>query len=690
MSRILTFGLAALALQARLLAQQPPTEPPDATPVVPPVLPGTQEALLPNGLRLVVLEQHRQPILSVTLSVPAGSAFDPTGREGLSDMLAALMTRGAGKRTGPEVAAAIEAVGGSFSASAELDYLTIQADLLSNHAPLAFELIGNAVLRPALDSAEIESLRDQTSASLSTALDDPGTLAGRVFLVTTYRRHPYARRPVPPSVAAIKRQDLLAYLKARIRPAGSVLVVAGDITLTEARKLASTSLGAWAGVRAVPLPPAPPAPPPPAIVLVHAGGVKEAEIIVGNTTFGGGDTAYYAATVMSRILGDGGQGRLPRALNQEHGWSGVTGASFLRATGRGVFQASATIPVEDADSALLEMFAQLARLRTEPVPDVELARARENVAGSFALRLQTVGQLGRAVAESRQLGLPPSYLATYRKRILGVTPAQIRSVARRVFPDSGTIAVVVGDAARLYQPLSRIRAVRIFAADGRSLTPEAIQPRDVPLVFDPSQATGRTDSLAILTEGKTVGLQIARLARGGDTVSYVEETVLGSAVSQTTRLSFDTAGHMRNLEQVGKVRGQDTRIRLAYGNGRVRGSATIATPEGPRSLTVDTTVSASVIDDNGIPAILPLLKWELNTRWTLEVFASGENLIRPMRLTVADLTRISVPAGDFECYRADLDGAPQRVSFYVTSATPHRLVRVELAGVPFEFVAVNP
>lgn len=683
-------AFAVFLIVTSLDAQQVPPEPPDPAPLAPPRLPAAQETLLPNGLKLVVLEQHRQPILSVSLSLPAGSAFEPAGKEGLTDLLAALMTRGAGSRSGAEVATQVESVGGSFSAAADPDALTIQADLLSTHAALAFDLISSAVLHPSLDSQEVALWSRQAASTLAASLGEPTTIAGRVFLATSYRNHPYGRRALPQSVVGIRRADLLAYLKARARPAGSVLVVAGDMTLAEARKLAIASFGGWKGIRPTPLEAATPAPAPPGIILVHAGGVKDATIVVGNMTFTGADSSYFAATVLSRILGEDGRGRIGRALNVEHPWSALAGASFLRSTSRGLFQVTATVSAEDADSALHEIYAQLRRMRTDTVSGLELQRAGESLAGGFALRLQTVGQLGRAFTETRQLGLPATYLATYRQRIVGVSATQVRTVARRIFPESGTVTVVVGDAGRLYAPLSRIRKVAIFSVDGRPLTPAAIQPRAATLAFDVSRVAGRTDSMAILTEGKVVGLQVTSLSRDGDGLAYVEQTALGNAISQTTKVTFDTAGHMRGLDQVGRVRGQDTRIHLAYGSGRVQGSATTAGPAGPRTITVDTAVSTSIVDDNAIPAILPLLKWDINTRWTIQVFASGENLIRTMTLTAADLTQVAVPAGEFECYRADLEGGPQRVSFYVTSTPPHRLIRVELPGSTFEFVTVNP
>jgi hypothetical protein len=263
-------------------------------------------------------------------------------------------------------------------------------------------------------------------------------------------------------------------------------------------------------------------------------------------------------------------------------------------------------------------------------------------------------------------------------------------MARRVFPVRGTVSVVVGDAARLYGPLSKVGTVRIFSVDGRPLSPEAVEPRMVPLALVPSQAAARVDSLAILADGRTVGMQVTRLTPAGDSLTYVEETVLGTMLSQTTTLTFDTAGRMRSLDQSGKARGQDTKIRLTYGNGRVRGSALLAGNDGPRTIAVDTAVSEGIVDDNGIQAILPLLRWDINVRWAFDVFASGENVLRRLTLTAADLTRVTVPAGTFDCYRADLEGGPQRVSFFVASKPPHRVIRVELANSPIEFIAVNP
>ncbi len=690
MNRTLGRCALLLALPSVLTAQQAPGAPPEPAPIVAPALPRAQETLLPNGLRLILLEQHRLPALSLTLSVPAGSAFDPPDREGMAELLAALITRGGGARTAAQVATEIEGVGGSLSASADPDFLTVQADVVSSHAALAFDLIAEGLLRPALAPSELEVLRGQTIDGLQGGLADPGTLAARIFLIGAYQRYPYARRATPASVSAISRDELVAFQKARVRPAGSMLVVVGDITLAEARRLALKSFGTWKGVKPAPLPAPVKNNPPRGIVLVHVPGARDASILMGGTTFAGTDTAYYAAAVLNRILGDERNGRLIRALGREHGWTSATGASFLRTARLGLFQATAAVPAEAADSALREMSLQLDLLRNELAPARELARARENIAGGFALRLQSASMLAGGITEAAVLGLPASYVAGYRTKIAAVTAAQVRAVARRAFPANALVTVVVGDGARLYDPLSKLAPVQLFSSDGHPLTPDSVQPRSGALVLNLAGMASRTDSLAILAQGQTIGLQVTRLQRSGDSLIYTERTQLGQALNQLTTLTFDTIGRMRHLDQTGVVRGQNTRISLAYGGGRVIGEVQVIGASGPERFAVDTALAPGVLDDNAVQAMLPLLPWAPNTRWSFPVFVSGEHTVRTLTLTAADITQVTTPGGTYECYRADLEGGQQRVSFFVTTAAPHRIVRVELANSPVVFITVSP
>ena len=682
---------AVLGFVATAEAQQFPTTPPPATPIAPARFPPFQESVLPNGLRMIVVESHRQPVLSVSLSIPAGSAYDPAGKHGLADFVAGLLTKGAGSRSADEISQAIEGVGGSLGATATPDFITVQADVLSSSAPLAFELLSDVVLRPRFDSTEVELLRRQTLSGLQAELADPGAVASRIMLRFLYGEHPYAFRATPGTVNAITREDLTGFREARFRPSGALLVIAGDVTAAEARRLATKSFGSWPGAAPAPLePPAPPKPTATEVVLVHRPGSVQANILVGNATYPATDTTYYAATVANRVLGDGSDSRLFMILREQKGWTYGAYSQLSRPRGVGMFQASAEVRTEVADSALRELLAQLKRITTELVPPSELAAAKNSLVGSFPLSVQTANQIAAAVARARLLGLPANYVQTYRNRLNAVTASRLRAAARATIKPDVAMVVVVGDGARLYPALKAIGPVRILSTEGRELTAEDLEPKATPLNLALDRLVPRRDSLSVMVQGRKMGYQTAALERVGGKLKYTEITRIQGFVDQTTELMLDSAGGMISTRQSGQMQGQKTSIDVTYGGGRVRGSAQVMSPEGPKSFAVDTTVPETVLDDNALQALLPAFRWAPGASWNLEVFSSGENRIKRMTLAVTATQTVSVPGGTFEAYRAELTSGDQAVAFYLTTSAPHRLIRVAVANTPIEFVAEGP
>jgi zinc protease len=682
--------LLALGLTATAAARaQFPPNPPAPLPLRPAVYPAAQETVLPNGLRLVVLESHRQPIVAVTLSLPAGTAYDPPGKEGVADLLAALVTRGAGPRSGPEIADLLERIGGSLSASATPDYLTLQADILTPQTETALGLLADLVLRPHLDSAEFEAQRAQRIAALQNELSSQGAVTARIFLMALYGGHPYGARATPGTLRGITRGDLEAFRRARFRPNGAVLLMAGDVTLARARQLATRAFAGWSGAAPAPLPPPNPGKAPTGILLVHNPGAERANILVGNTTGPGSDTVLYAGLVAARILGDE-DGRLVRHFQSARGWSDIAFASLLRTRQLGLFQAGVEVPEPVADSALADLLGLLWEIRREVVPFGELEGARGALVDGYPFAVQTVSQLASQVTEARQLGMPAAFVASFRQRVAAVTAARVREAARRLIKPDSALVVVVGDGARLHARLAKLAPVKLVSLQGTQLKPEDIQPRTRPLVIDPARLAPQRDSLLVMAQGRPVGRQVYALEAAGDGFTYTERTDIGQMISQITRLAFDSAGRPRRLEQSGRVQGQETRIELTYGGGRVRGTARVPGPDGPRTIQVDTAVGPAVLDDNALQPLLPALEWGPNVRWTFEVFSGGENRVKPASLTVVSIERVPLGAGEVETYRAVLEGGQSRVTFYVTTASPHRLVRVSLSGTPIEFIAEHP
>ena len=239
--------LSATLPVATLVAQGAPKTPPAPLALAPAQFPPFQEATLANGLRLLVVENRKQPVISLSLSFAAGAVQESANRRGLASMMAGLLSKGAGTRSADQFSAAIEGVGGGFSASAGDDFLGMYVNTLSRDAELAFGLLADAALRPTFPASEVELLRTQTLSGIQLAKSQPAAIAGRLYKQAIYGAHPYGAEADEASVKAITRDDIVAFHKGQLRPQGALLVVAGAMDLATAKALATKAFAGWSG-----------------------------------------------------------------------------------------------------------------------------------------------------------------------------------------------------------------------------------------------------------------------------------------------------------------------------------------------------------------------------------------------------------------------------------------------------------
>ena len=399
MRAIAVWLLLSVGSTVRLSTQAFPTTPPRPTALTPVRFPPFKEAALANGLQLVVIEHHEQPVVSVTLSFRAGGIYDPAGKEGLSGLVAELLSKGTDGRGAEQIAATIEGVGGSLSASAGDDFLTISADALSDQAGLVLDLLGDVTLHATFPESELELARTRALSALALQLSQPGAVAQRVFASEIYGRNPYGRSATRESYRAVTRDDVTQFARQRLRPAGALLVVAGDVTDAQVRELVAKAFAGWRGA-----PPPSPALPAPAtrvatdIVLVHRPGSAQANLVLGNTTIPPTDPIYYPGRVATQVLGGGADSRLFLILREQKSWTYGAFASLHRYRGLGYWQATAEVRTDVADSALRELLHQIDRIRTETIPDSELTATKGFLVGSFPLTIETPSQIATQVA----------------------------------------------------------------------------------------------------------------------------------------------------------------------------------------------------------------------------------------------------------------------------------------------------
>ena len=691
----MAFRITPLVLVAAMnapftVAAQFPTSAPAPGPIKPAVFPPFEEATLPNGMRLLVVHSAKQPVVAITLAFAAGSAYDPPGKSGLAIFTAGLLTKGAGKRTADQIASAIEGVGGSIAARAGQDFLTLAADVLAPDAPLAFELLADAAIRPSFIDREVELVRTQALSALQLELSQPAGIAARAFAKGLYGEHPYGRRSDPASVKAITRADLLEFHRSRLRPAGALLVVAGSLSLAEARRLATASFGNWTGA---PLPaPALAAPPnrtATEILLVHKPGAVQSNILVGDLTWAPTDARSYAATVANKVLGDGANARLFLILREKKSWTYGAYSSLVRHRGVGHFEANTEVRTEVTDSALVELLVQLKRIGSEPLSPADLDEAKNSITGAFPLGIESANQVAAQVSSAKLLGLPPSYVASYRQRISAVTAVEVQAAAKAAVRPERALIVVVGDGSKIYEQLRKIAPVKIVSVNGAPLTADDFKVKAASLNLPPDRLVAHSDSFAILVQGNPLGWETTRLERVEGGWSYKENVQIAAFVQQTTEVRFSEKLEMQSVHQSGKQGGQDTKIDVLYAGGRAKGSAVTAAAAGPKSVAVDADVPPGAIDDNLLTAILPALSWAADAKFHVAIFQSGKGAATTLSIDVSGAESVKVPAGTFDAWKADITGGDAPVTVWIEKGAPHRLLKLALAGQPVEFQLVK-
>jgi zinc protease len=686
--------LALLAAPALASAQGTfPTRPPAATALRPVQFPPFVRTRLPNGMAVLLVVNHEQPVVSMQLTVRGGTRYEPEGKSGLAGLVADLLTKGTGQRTAEQIAAEVEGAGGRIAATSSSDFLSVSVSGLAENLPGLLNVLADVVTRSTFPISEFTLSQTRAISAVRAQLGQPAALADRAFRREVYGQYPYARSETAESLRGASREDVLRFYGDRVKPQGALLVVAGDFDPARVARLLESAFAGWTG-RLAPEPGALPAPVRSGteIVVVHRASSVQSNILAGFTLTRPADPNFYAIQLMNRVLGAGAESRLERILREERRWTYSARSTAMRPLGLGRFQANTEVRTEVTDSAIAELVRQLDRIRDEPVPDSELTDAKAYVTGSFPLSIETPEQVAQQVATARLLGLPDDYVQRYRERVAAVTGDQVKAVARRYLTTDRMVIVVVGDGTRILTPLRALGyPIRIVSAEGAAMTEEDLRPRSTGPAYEPARITPGTSRYRILVQGNPFGEEVRTIARvqeaGRDAWQVITTTSLGPILSQndTTVIDAATLRPIR-VRQGGRVQGNETFVRLDYAGGRVRGQsrspAGMGQPMNER--TIDTTVTDATLDDNQMAATLLALPFAAGARFSMPVFSGGEGVLKTYTAAVVGEESVTVPAGTFACWKVEVTGATTPITFYVAKDTP-QIVKLELTGAPLAF-----
>lgn len=429
-------------------------------------LPPMTDKTLNNGLKIIVVENHEQPVVSMRLLIKAGSCLDPADKAGLANMTAGLLRKGTTSRDANKISQEIDFIGGSLGAGSDLDASNATSEVLTKHFDKGLELLADIVLNPVFAPAEIERLRKQTIGALMQSKDDPNSIVAEQYQKYLFGDHPYGKPEggTIESVSSLTRDDIVAFWQKNYIPNNSVLFVVGDVKPADVFPKIEASLGVWkqgispemnfaaakpaSGIK---------------IILINKPDATQSSIKIGNLGIDRYNPDIFSCRVMNYILGGGGfVSRMMTEIRQKRGLTYDINSQFTYNRFPGEFTVTTYTRNDSTAGAIIGIFEQLNKIRDTDVAPQELKETISFYNGMFPRQFETLDQVANQLSNVELYGLGSDYLAGYLDRIGKVTAVDVRNAAQKYIDPKNLLIVVVSKADDVREMLKQFGPVTEF------------------------------------------------------------------------------------------------------------------------------------------------------------------------------------------------------------------------------------
>lgn len=541
-------------------------------------IPQPIQAVLSNGLRVIIFEDDRLPLVSFRLAFNMGDINDPEDGTGLTSAMTSMLTEGTQDYTSLQLANKIERLGSSISANSSDDFTIIAASALSLYRTEILGLLAEVVLRPIFPENELDLYRRNTIENLKFQRSQPGFLAGEQAARLIYGKHPYSKvSPKARDIEKLSREDLAKFHDEKFVPNNAMFIVVGDVEPDEFLAEMEEYFGDWeqrsldsVKFSALPVRKAR------SLTIVDRPGSAQSNIVLTNRAIDRHDPDYFPLLVMNQVLGAGASSRVFMNLREEKGYTYGAYTRFNAKRLAGDFEATAEVRTAVTGDSLHEFFYELDRIRDEKVLDEELNDAKDFLTGVFPIRAETQEGLTNLIVNQHLYGLPEDYLQTYREHVNAVKADDVLAAAKKHVRSAEMAVVIVGDAEEILpQARSYADIVEIFDTDGHA--------RDI-ANYGKADSTelaevGGKWMLHLDFQGQQLPVSLV-LEQTGANVKGLLETMLGNGEISDGRVS----GRKLSATAKAEMQGQTVELVIA---GKVDGdtmSGTISAPIVPEPL----------------------------------------------------------------------------------------------------------
>ena len=416
--------------------------------------------VLPNGMTLIVQENHANKTVALSGFVRAGSAFDPDGKYGDAQMTAAMLGRGTTTKTALQLALSLESVGASVGIGAGEESASLGGASLSQDFGLTLNTLADELQRSSFPTDQIERLRAQILSGIEDSRQDTGGTGGAgtqaeiAFAQAIYPKgHPYWDPTLDQSAAAIKsltRADLTAFYNTYYRPDTTALVVVGDVNTPDVIKQVTAAFGGWpkpaSPAPALRIPDVPVPAKAPAPIVIPLADAPQTSILFG---YSGGLTQtspdYFAAQILNYTLGGDTFGsRLGKSIRDENGLAYSVSSGFEARHGAGPFQVFVGANPKNATRAITLLRQILTQEQQYGVTPDEVRLAKLYITGSYPLRLETNAGVAGVLTLAEDYGLGLDFPQRRNALYNAVTVEQVNAAAKKYLHPGTGVLVIAG------------------------------------------------------------------------------------------------------------------------------------------------------------------------------------------------------------------------------------------------------
>ncbi len=449
-------------------------------PLKPIKMPKVKRTVLPNGMIVLLVEDHELPLVEASMRIGVGGVYDPADKVGLASITGEVMrTGGSTSRSGDEIDDALEQVGAvvEVGIGRTSGYAAVSA--LKEHADLAFGILADILEHPAFPEDKIELAKIEQRSAIARRNDDPMQVIMREFTKLIYGADsPYARHPEYATIDCISRADLVAFHRKFFHPNNVILGVWGDFKTDEMIAHLRKIFGGWEKVpfQRPSLPQVKytfdysvnyiekPELSQSYIMLGHIGGIRK-------------NPDYFTWIVLNEILGGGFSSRLVRNVRSRMGLAySVFGAYGANYDYPGMFYVGCQTKLGTTVKAIRAMLQQVKDIRESGITDDELKLAKEIFLNSFVFNFDTKREIVERLMTYEYYGYPKDFLTRIRKGVEKVTKEDVQRVARKYLHPDKVRILVEGNQKGFDEPLSvlgKVNTIDITIPEPKEETPKA-------------------------------------------------------------------------------------------------------------------------------------------------------------------------------------------------------------------------